>query len=306
MQQLTATARSQSRPPLALIGWLQDEEESARSCNVRRIASLDTSLRTLQEDGVSMGRSLPSQSTDTSHLLRRFSSSLLDDDHHSHLTLSSDAFQDILRSRRTSSGFRARLPNQQLHWSNAIDRAVACAVTAPNHRRTEPFTLKRMLAPSARTKALADLAGELKRREVMAQQQIDDEATIEAAAQRKRDKWNQIPAFVVALCRQSQPVSLPMDPHQVLDFSPPASERDLEDYAASCAAVQNLLLSLHAEQVATKWATGPVVQTRAFRELVEADANDRVVGLIMIGEPKSSIKPRRHRRDIFGDVLVDL
>jgi nitroreductase len=80
-------------------------------------------------------------------------------------------------------------------------------------------------------------------------------------------------------------------------------------YAAACAAVQNVLLSLHAEQIATKWATGPVIKTRAFRKLVGASLQDRIVGLIMVGLPKQDDKfknkPRRFHRE-WEEFLEDL
>jgi hypothetical protein len=88
-------------------------------------------------------------------------------------------------------------------------------------------------------------------------------------------------------------------------------------YAAACAAVQNVLLSLHAEGIGSKWATGPVVRTPAFRQLVQAAPTDRVAALIMVGGMESThfcsdrerdrTTARRHRRrSIDGDLLVDL
>jgi hypothetical protein len=43
------------------------------------------------------------------------------------------------------------------------------------------------------------------------------------------------------------------------------------------------LLSLSAEGIGTKWATGPVVKTPAFRSLFQLQNTHRVVGLIMVG-----------------------
>ena len=82
-------------------------------------------------------------------------------------------------------------------------------------------------------------------------------------------------------------------------------------YASACAAVQNVLLSLHAEEIATRWATGPVIQTPAFRQLVGATTRDRIVALIMVGLPKSShetvtdARPRRFRRGL-DELVQDL
>jgi nitroreductase len=79
--------------------------------------------------------------------------------------------------------------------------------------------------------------------------------------------------------------------------------------------VQNALLSLHAEGIGSKWATGPVIQTPAFRELVQAQATDRVAALIMVGgstefasdRERQGTEVRRHRRrSLRGDLVVDL
>lgn len=78
-----------------------------------------------------------------------------------------------------------------------------------------------------------------------------------------------------------------------------------------------MLLSLHAEGIGSKWATGPVIRTQAFRDLVQAEPTDRVAALIMIGGKNSTqfssererqiTKVRRNRRrTIEGDLLTDL
>lgn len=77
-----------------------------------------------------------------------------------------------------------------------------------------------------------------------------------------------------------------------------------------------MLLSLHAEGIGSKWATGPGVQTPAFRESVQAEPTDRVAALIMVGGMESTqfnsdreqhiTKVRRHRRrSLQGDLFVD-
>jgi hypothetical protein len=90
----------------------------------------------------------------------------------------------------------------------------------------------------------------------------------------------------------------------------------LGKYASASAAIQNVLLSLHAESIATKWATGPILYTPAFRQLMDSQPTDRIVGLIMIGGQNSAIlvDPREEqitnarrcrRRKLYGDVLID-
>lgn len=89
----------------------------------------------------------------------------------------------------------------------------------------------------------------------------------------------------------------------------------LSQYAAACAAIQNVLLSLHAEGIGSKWATGPVILTPAFRNLIDASPTDRIAGLIMVGgttdfeserEEQLTTARRSRRRSMQGDLLVDL
>jgi len=95
------------------------------------------------------------------------------------------------------------------------------------------------------------------------------------------------------------------DLYKELPYVPPATIRQLEDYASACASIQNLLLSLHSEGLGAKWATGPVINTNAFRELIQCGRNDMIVGLIMVGWPKQLPKMKR-RRGLEGDLLKDV
>jgi nitroreductase len=277
-------------------------------------------------------------------------------------------FQNLILTRRTRSHFAPMIPTSddtkedgissadastRRFWTDALDRAVLCGYAAPNHRRTEPFTFRRLVAPSSKTRDLADLAYQVqlrklqlqRRRKEEQQEQSEecrsDEASGSAAtqaeaddarsAQRKHDKWNQIPAFLVATVKAPSLVQGedgPSEPsnswrYEPIEYKAPATIRELEDYASCCAAVQNVLLSLHSEGLASKWATGDVIRTPAFRQLMEIPDDDRVVALIQVGRPataggmpvasSSEAQPhphpqplRRHRRPLKGDVLVDV
>ena len=76
-------------------------------------------------------------------------------------------------------------------------------------------------------------------------------------------------------------------------------------------------MSLHADGIGSKWATGPVICTPAFRKLVHANPTDRIGGLIMVGginstsfltdkEEKITTIRRHRKRSLEGDVLIDL
>ncbi len=205
----------------------------------------------------------------------------------------------MVKGRKTTSPFAVDTRDVTF-WKDALDRAVACGVTAPNHKRTEPFRFKRLLAPSESTQQLAEIAFQVSLRKSSVEE-----------AERKRHKWQQIPAFLVTLVDQGDSMvpEYQNDRYEPLPYVAPASELALEDYAAACAAVQNVLLSLHAEGIASKWATGPVIETPAFRHLVQARPQDRVVGIIMVGMPQitTPVGPRRRRRrHAIEEILQDL
>lgn len=328
MQQFAASARSQARPPLALIGWLAEQDESG-SVGTRRDRTLSsTSLHTrnissIQTSSLSPPSAPPSRHavnsslslSRSSHLnpvTRRQASSSAGVENDCESLELSELLQGLLRTRRTRNHFAPlddQLPAE--FWKDALERAVVSGCAAPNHRRTEPFTFKRMIAPSPVTKRLADIAYHVQL-DKLTRKDMDDQARL-CGAERKRGRWSQIPAFLVTTVTSEEPV-LDLDdlaedsPYDILPYAPPQSERELEDYASACAAVQNALLSLHAEDLASKWVTGDVVKTPAFRELVQATPYERIVALIMVGQPDETknLHRRRRRREIHCDVLVDL
>jgi len=83
----------------------------------------------------------------------------------------------------------------------------------------------------------------------------------------------------------------------------PHTIQQLEDYASSCASIQNLLLSLHSEG---EWATKTIIRTHALRNLIGCKKDDMVVGLIMVGWTKRVPRMPRRRRELEGDVLKDV
>ncbi|KAL7530012.1 hypothetical protein ACHAXR_003272 [Thalassiosira sp. AJA248-18] len=229
---------------------------------------------------------------------------------HHCISLSAQRIQQFIASRRTVSNYLSHPASQQASdrkfLQDAISRGVECAVTAPNHKITEPTTFHRILAPSAASERLLDIAYETVLQRLLDRKLAGEEAC-RSEATRKRDKWAKIPAFVVVTVRGMGDQRSPSegDMFKELPYVPPATIEQLEDYASACASIQNMLLSLHAEGLGSKWATGPVIRTRALRDLVGCDGNDMVVGLIMVGWPKRLPRMRR-RRELDGDLLVDV
>jgi nitroreductase len=214
------------------------------------------------------------------------------------------SFQTLMTTRRTQSKFS--LPEheeQQLFLKSAIERAVVCAQSAPNHHKTEPFFFKRIMAPSDSSRQLADIAFHV----VYQKKLKKDPEHAQVHATRKGEKWRKIPAFLVTLVKDNQEAQVlnNTNEYEPMEYKPPTTERQLEDYASACAAIQNVLLSLHAEDIGTKWATGPVIHTPAFRKMIGAKQSDRVIGLIMAGL-ESQVSSKRRFRNSAQDLLQDI
>lgn len=168
--------------------------------------------------------------------------------------------ESILRSRRTIHEFEpGREPDEA-----AVERALESACWAPNHHHTEPWRFLR-LGPRTR-EAVCELNAVCVERAQGAR-----------AAEKKRERWRSQPGWLV-----------------VTALTDPDPLRCQENYAATCCAVQNLLLSLWADGLGVKWATGDVVREARFFDLLGIDPHaEQVVGLFWIGYPATVPKGQR-------------
>lgn len=337
MQQFMASARNQARsPPVAVCGWLgaAGDRDSASSSSDENTAAKSPHVQPRlnhrhRHHFVAYPYTTPMlQSADKRSLFYDPTIDLISEiDSYDTNTTTADAthdettapnataaaLQSLLRTRRTSSKYQYPPLHSTAYYTAALDRAVAAGRTAPNHKRTEAVSFRRIASPETIRK-LAAIAAKVSNNPA------------------KGEKWQRTPAFLVTLVHHqsvqaagnvtsSAPAADDDDDHsnnilpiavddalyKPLAFVPPQSTLELEDYAAACAATQNVLLSLHSEGLATKWATGPVIQTPAFRTLIDAKATDRIVALIFVGESASpTVLKRTYRRDFHGDFLRDV
>jgi hypothetical protein len=133
------------------------------------------------------------------------------------------SLQSILKARRTATGLTHALGNRQEEQQKliqALHRAVVCAQMAPNHKRTEPFSFRQILHSSQSAQSVAEIA-----------YQVAANTRSIPVAERKRQKWSEIPAFLVTLVHENQsaPIRDHAEAYQALPYSPPETERQLED-----------------------------------------------------------------------------
>jgi nitroreductase len=177
-------------------------------------------------------------------------------------------FGEVLTSRRTIELFlQTPVPR------GLVQEAIETAIWAPNHHVTEPW--KFYLLGEAAKQGCLDLCRDI----VTAKKG-------KKAADFKRESWSQKPGWLVVSCRRSEDEQL-----------------QREDYAACCAAVQNLTLYLWKAGVGSKWTTGPITRDKRFFPVVGMDADTEfVVGLIWFGYPK--LTPTQSRKSVDELLIV--
>ncbi|SDG94163.1 Nitroreductase [Alteribacillus persepolensis] len=172
-----------------------------------------------------------------------------------------------LLSRRTIHKFT----NEPVDKS-VIEKAVHCAVHAPNHKMTEPW---RFYAMTGETKEkLAKRRSELKVEKFL-------DKNSERAKQAKEDAYQ----FMIDL-----PWVIAVTTHRY-SVDP---VREKEDYAAVACAIQNFMLAAWEEGVGTKWATGQLVNDSIAREIVQPKEEEDIIGFLFLGYPKEV--PKRIER----------
>ena len=178
-------------------------------------------------------------------------------------------FAEVLRGRRTIELFLQTPVPKHL-----LDEAIDAATWAPNHHVTEPW---QFYSVGAETKERClDLCSDIVRAKKG-----------DKASAFKRQSWSEKPGWLVVTCKRSQDELL-----------------QLEDYAACCAAVQNLLLYLWKAGVGSKWTSGDITRDPQFLKIIGIDeAESFVVGLIWYGYPK--LTPAQSRKEI-DEVLTKL
>jgi nitroreductase len=170
-----------------------------------------------------------------------------------------DAIEAILT--RTSQGKLAEPAPDQ----DALQRAFACALRAPDHRVLRPW---RYLV--LRGEALAKL-GEV----FVAASRASNPALDEQEAERLRRMPLRAPLIVVAIT--------------VHKYDPKVPNEEL--LLSTGAAVQNLMLALHAQGYASMWRTGPLAHDEQVKDALGLTDNETLSGFIYVGTP--STEPRK-------------
>jgi len=168
------------------------------------------------------------------------------------------SFERVATRRRSSLLVdRERVVPEEL-----LDRLIAVAATAPNHKRTFPWRFRVITGE-----------GRAQFGEALAQDLIEADQA-EAKIEKARAKYLRAPAILAIASIRGENDTMT------------AENRD-----AVSAAIQTLLLGATAAGLASYWSTGAAMTSTRLREFCSFDDSDTVVGVIYLGWPTGSPPP---------------
>jgi nitroreductase len=172
---------------------------------------------------------------------------------------------DILSSRRSIREFT----NREITRTE-IETLLDHAVTAPNHRLTQPWKFY-VLGRESRSAYGRVLGGRKAKK-------IEDPQAAEQMRQKIADEHAALPLMIAVAVSQSD--------------NPEIRE---EDYAAGMMAVQNISLAAVALGLGTHMKTGAVMDDPGARSALGIPEGERIIAILNVGEPAVTppAKPRR-------------
>lgn len=172
---------------------------------------------------------------------------------------------EALKARRSIREFNRREISRA-----EIEAMLDAAVTAPNHRLTQPWRFY-VLGPAARRGyGLALGARKAKK--------VEDRAAAETLMGKIAEEHAALPLMIAVAVAE--------------DANPEIRE---EDYAATMMAVQNLSLAAVSLGLGTHIKTGAIMADPAARAAVGAADGERIIAIVNVGEPATNppVKERR-------------
>jgi nitroreductase len=171
---------------------------------------------------------------------------------------------DAISTRRSIKKFTSRPVTRE-----EIETCLAAAVTAPNHRLTQPWRFY-VLGPDARHAYGLVLGGRKARK-------IEDPAAARAMCDTVAAEHRALPAMLIVAVVENE--------------NPEIKE---EDYAAVMMALQNLSLAAVELGLGTHMKTGAVMADPAARAAAGVKEGERIVAVVNLGEPAEvpAAKPR--------------
>lgn len=171
---------------------------------------------------------------------------------------------DNIHQRQSIGQLIEPAPNAQ-----QLDVAIQAALTAPDHHRLKPTRF--ILIGTEQRQAFGQLLSEVMIDLSQAQGEVDPVHT-----ERVKQHPFRAPMLLIAVTQLQQHPKVP----------------EFEQILSTGAAVQNLLLSLHAQGFATMWRTGAVVESALLKHGLGLSEHDLISGIIYIGTAAKTIAAR--------------
>jgi F420 biosynthesis protein FbiB-like protein len=174
---------------------------------------------------------------------------------------------DAIRSRRTIKQFDGTPVDDA-----TVRELIALAMWAPNHKRTEPWRFS-----------------------VVTQRQLP---LLAAAAEAALQSLAKPPVDASLRAKQAKIRELLMGAGAVVVVSyvrsPDDACRDREDFAATCAAIQNLLLGATARGLGSLWSTSKALIGQPMRAFWALPDDEEPVGALVLGHSALGMPAVRH------------
>ena len=160
-----------------------------------------------------------------------------------------------------------------------IERCLALAVWAPNHHLTEPWRFT-VVSGAARTSLANAVHDDLTR----GTSSLEALST-EAKALKERRKLHSAPVLIAVYSTLGS-----------------KAQQTQENYAATAAAIQNLLLAAHGFGLGAIWRTGSIYDGPAVRSFLQSPEGSVFVGTVFVGY-SAQRAIQRHRSPIDRHIV---
>jgi nitroreductase len=146
-----------------------------------------------------------------------------------------------------------------------IERLLTAATWAPYHHCEEPWRFI-VISGDAR-RALGEISAQTLRRDPAIPEKAFDQLVL-----KERERFLRAPVIVIVVALGAEN---PIDAE--------------ENYAACCAATQNILLAARNEGLSGYWRTGKIIREQKIRESLRIEEHERIVAMVSIGTPDKAV-----------------
>jgi coenzyme F420-0:L-glutamate ligase/coenzyme F420-1:gamma-L-glutamate ligase len=186
------------------------------------------------------------------------------------------SFFDLVRTRRSIRRYADQPVDR---WR--IEAALEAAAHAPSAHNRQPWRFAVITSPEAKER-LASAMGERLRADRLADGDSPD--VVDADVARSHARITSAPALVLACMTMA-------DMNQSADARRSNAERSMAMQSVA-AAIQNLLLAVHAQGLAACWMCAPLFAPDAARLALDLPADWEPQALITLGYPAELPKPK--------------